>query len=50
MRVYLTALAMLVTAAPTFAQLPKKLPEALPLWPKGAPGSWASSWGHAARP
>jgi acetyl esterase/lipase len=41
MRVYLAALAILVTAAPTFAQLPKKLPGALPLWPKGAPGSEA---------
>jgi acetyl esterase/lipase len=41
MRVYFAALAMLCTAAPTFAQLPKKLPEAIPLWPKGAPGSEA---------
>jgi endo-1,4-beta-xylanase len=32
---------MLVTAAPAFAQLPKNLPEALLLWPKGAPGSEA---------
>ncbi len=39
MRVYLVALAVLFTGAPAFAQLPKKLPEALPLWPKGAPGS-----------
>jgi acetyl esterase/lipase len=33
------ALAILFTAAPAFAQLPKNLPQALPLWPKGAPGS-----------
>jgi len=39
MRKCLVALAILFTAAPTFAQLPKKVPEALPLWPKGAPGS-----------
>ena len=39
MRVYLAALAILCIAAPTFAQLPKNLPKALPLWPKGAPGS-----------
>src|SRR4051812_47277902 len=26
-------------AAPAFGQLPKDLPEAIPLWPKGAPGS-----------
>jgi endo-1,4-beta-xylanase len=41
MRIDLVALTMLVTVAPTFAQLPKKLPEALLLWPKGAPGSEA---------
>src|SRR5262245_290917 len=41
MRVYLVALAVLSTAAPTFAQLPKNLPGALPLWPTGAPGSEA---------
>src|ERR1700732_1733232 len=41
MRVCFVAIAILFTAAPTFAQLPKKLPEALPLWPKGAPGSEA---------
>jgi acetyl esterase/lipase len=41
MRVHLVAIAMFVIAAPTFAQLPKNLPEALPLWPKGAPGSEA---------
>ena len=33
------AMAILLTAAPSFAQLPKNLPPALPLWPKGAPGS-----------
>jgi endo-1,4-beta-xylanase len=32
---------MLFTAVPAFAQLPKKLPKAVPLWPKGAPGSEA---------
>ena len=31
----------LFTAAPAFAQLPKTLPQAIPLWPKGAPGSEA---------
>src|SRR6516164_3354101 len=41
MRVYLVALVILFTAAPTFAQLPKTLPEALPLWPTGASGSEA---------
>ena len=41
MRVYLVTLAVLVTAAPAFAQLPKNLPQAVPLWPKGAPGSEA---------
>jgi endo-1,4-beta-xylanase len=39
MRAILTGIAVLCTAAPTFAQLPKNLPEAIPLWPKGAPGS-----------
>jgi endo-1,4-beta-xylanase len=39
MRFYPAALAILFAAAPAFAQLPKKLPEAIPLWPKGAPGS-----------
>jgi hypothetical protein len=39
MRLHLATLAILFTAAPAFAQLPKKLPEAIPLWPKGAPGS-----------
>jgi endo-1,4-beta-xylanase len=41
MRVYLVALAVLVAPAPAFAHLPKNLPEAVPLWPKGAPGSEA---------
>jgi hypothetical protein len=41
MRAQLVALAMLVTAAPTFTQLPKNLPETLPHWPRGAPGSEA---------
>jgi acetyl esterase/lipase len=41
MRAYLVGLAILFTATPSFAQLPKKLPRAIPLWPKGAPGSEA---------
>jgi acetyl esterase/lipase len=41
MRACLIAIAMLFTAAPAFAQLPKNLPQAIPLWPKGAPGSEA---------
>src|SRR5262249_30897991 len=41
MRVYFAALAILFTAAPAFAQLPNNRPQALPLWPKGAPGSEA---------
>lgn len=41
MRVCLAGLVMLFSAAPTFAQLPKKFPMAIPLWPKGAPGSEA---------
>jgi endo-1,4-beta-xylanase len=41
MRVYFAALVILFTAAPAFAQLPQNLPPALPLWPKGAPGSEA---------
>jgi acetyl esterase/lipase len=40
-RVCLIGIALLFTAAPAFAQLPKNLPEALPLWPRGAPGSEA---------
>jgi endo-1,4-beta-xylanase len=39
MRVQFLAIAMLFTTAPVFAQLPKNLPPAIPLWPKGAPGS-----------
>jgi acetyl esterase/lipase len=41
MRAYAVAVALLVTSAPAFAQLPKNLPQALPLWPAGAPGSEA---------
>src|SRR5207248_2432861 len=41
MRASFVAVVLLFTAAPTFAQLPKNLPQALPLWPKGAPGSEA---------
>ena len=41
MRGYRVALAILFTAVPTFAQLPQKMRRALPLWPKGAPGSEA---------
>lgn len=41
MRAYLVGLAILFTATPSFAQLPKKLPRAIPLWPQGAPGSEA---------
>jgi endo-1,4-beta-xylanase len=41
MRVYLVALVILFSATLTFAQRAKKLPEAIPLWPKGAPGSEA---------
>jgi len=35
------AIAILFAAAPTFAQLPTNLPSAIPLWPRGAPGSEA---------
>ena len=41
MRACYIAIAVLFTTAPTFAQLPKNLPPAIPLWPKGAPGSEA---------
>jgi endo-1,4-beta-xylanase len=41
MRATLVAITILCTAAPAFAQLPKDLPQAIPLWPKGAPGSEA---------
>jgi endo-1,4-beta-xylanase len=33
------AMVILLTAAPAFAQIPKNVPPAIPLWPKGAPGS-----------
>src|SRR5258708_3041594 len=35
----LSAIVTLLAAVPAFAQLPKNLPPALPLWDKGAPGS-----------
>jgi len=38
MRATFAAVAVLC-AAPAFARLPKDLPQAIPLWPKGAPGS-----------
>ncbi len=41
MRVFIAAIAILVTTGPTFAQFPSNLPEAIPLWPRGAPGSEA---------
>ena len=41
MRAIIVGIAVLITAASAPAQLPKKLPAALPLWPKGAPGSAA---------
>lgn len=33
------AIAILLTASPAFAQIPKDVPPAIALWPKGAPGS-----------
>jgi acetyl esterase/lipase len=39
MRICAITIAVALTAAPAFAQLPKNLPEAIPLWPNGAPGS-----------
>lgn len=39
MRTCLTVIVILFTVSPGFAQLPKNLPPAIPLWPKGAPGS-----------
>jgi endo-1,4-beta-xylanase len=39
MRATIAVIAALCAAAPTVAQLPKHLPEAIPLWPRGAPGS-----------
>jgi endo-1,4-beta-xylanase len=41
MRSYLIATAILCTSLPAWAQLPINLPPAIPLWPKGAPGSEA---------
>ena len=41
MKNYRVALVMLLTAAPVHAQIPKNVPQAVPLWPKGAPGSEA---------
>jgi endo-1,4-beta-xylanase len=41
MRLHLATFSLLLMAAPAFAQLPKTLPEKIPLWPKGAPGSEA---------
>lgn len=41
MRGLLVAIVILFTAAWADAQLPKNVPDALPLWPKGAPGSEA---------
>lgn len=32
-------IALLMIAAPVRAQIPKNVPQAIPLWPKGAPGS-----------
>lgn len=39
MKLHLIALALLLTARPAIGQLPKDIPAAIPLWPKGAPGS-----------
>ncbi len=39
MRTFFMAIGLLFTAGPAIAQLPKNLPEAIPLWAKGAPGS-----------
>jgi endo-1,4-beta-xylanase len=41
MRAFLVAIAIPFITTPVFAQLPKNLPEAIPLWSKGAPGSEA---------
>ena len=41
MRAAFVGIAVLCTASPTFAQLPKNLPQAISLWSKGAPGSEA---------
>jgi endo-1,4-beta-xylanase len=39
MRTSLFATVFILTTAPAFAQLPKNIPQAIPLWPHGAPGS-----------
>jgi acetyl esterase/lipase len=41
MRSSFVGAAVFLIAAPAFAQLPKNLPRAIPLWPQGAPGSEA---------
>ena len=41
MRTCAVIIAVALTAAPAFAQLPKNIPQAIPLWPHGAPGSEA---------
>ncbi len=39
MKPLLVSLAILSVAAPAWAQIPKDVPAAIALWPKGAPGS-----------
>ena len=39
MKPFLFSLAVLSVVSPAFAQLPKTVPQAITLWPKGAPGS-----------
>ncbi len=39
MHTFRLILVVLFLATPAFAQFPKNLPKALPIWPKGAPGS-----------
>jgi acetyl esterase/lipase len=39
MKSFLFSVAVLVFVSPAFAQLPKNVPPAIPLWHKGAPGS-----------
>ena len=39
MKAFVFSLAVLVVASPAFGQIPKNVPPAMPLWPKGAPGS-----------
>src|SRR5436305_15154340 len=41
MRATIAAIVVLGAVSPAFGQWPKNLPPALPLWPKGAPGSEA---------